>query len=135
MHSMIQLHPSSIVQFALPKILREVPDSHFENMKQKLAASSLAAFDRLSSIRGVTPIKSSAAMYMMVRIEFQEFDGIENDVQFCKMLLHEQNCLTFPSQCFFENGFFRMIICTTTETINQFGDRLQEFCNTHYKQN
>ena len=72
-------------------------------------------------------------MYMMVRIEFSEFDGISNDVEFCKMLLTEQNCLTFPSKCFFEEGFFRMIICTTAATINEFGDRLQEFCNNHYK--
>ena len=72
-------------------------------------------------------------MYMMVRIDFEEFEGIKDDVEFCKMLLHEQNCLTFPSKCFFEEGFFRMIICTTQETLNEFGDRLQEFCNNHYK--
>ena len=133
MHSMIQLHPTSLVQFALPRILKEVPESHFESMKQKLAASSQAAFLRLSHVRGVTPIRSSAAMYMMVRIDFEEFEGIKDDVEFCKMLLHEQNCLTFPSKCFFEEGFFRMIICTTQETLNEFGDRLQEFCNNHYK--
>ena len=133
MHSMIQLHPNSLVQAALPRILAEVPESHFDTMKVKLSASSQAAFARLSTIRGVTPIRSSAAMYMMVRIEFSEFDGITNDVEFCKMLLHEQNCLTFPSKCFFEDGFFRMIICTTAETINAFGDRLQEFCTAHYK--
>lgn len=63
-------------------------------------------------------------MYMMVRIEFAEFEGIEDDVDFCVKLLHEQNCLTFPSECFFEAGFFRMIICTTAEVINEFGERL-----------
>lgn len=72
-------------------------------------------------------------MYMMVRIEFDQFSDIADDVEFCKGLLNEQNCLTFPSKCFFENGFFRMIICTLPETINAFGDRLQEFCNAHYK--
>jgi len=121
-----------LVQFALPKILKEVPDSHFENMKVQLAASSQTAFSRLSSIRGVTPIRSSAAMYMMVRINFEEFSDITDDVDFCKQLLNEQNCLTFPSKCFFEGGFFRMIICTTNEVINEFGDRLQEFCTAHY---
>lgn len=73
-------------------------------------------------------------MYMMVRIDFAEFSDITDDVDFCKKLLNEQNVLTFPSKCFFEDGFFRMIICTTSETINEFGDRLQEFCNAHYKQ-
>lgn len=77
------------MQFALPKILKEVPDSHFENMKVKLAASSQTAFSRLSAIRGVTPIRSSAAMYMMVRINFEEFSDITDDVDFCKKLLNE----------------------------------------------
>lgn len=132
-HSMILLHPASIVQFALPKILKEVPDSHFETVKQKLALSSQTAFARLSEIKGITPIKSSAAMYMMVRIELSEFADIDDDVDFCKKMLQEQNCLTFPSQCFFEKGFFRMILCTKPETITEFGNRLQAFCTKHYK--
>jgi len=72
-------------------------------------------------------------MYMMVKVNLEEFENISDDVDFCKKLLNEQNCLTFPSQCFFESGFFRMIICTTPETINAFGDRLQDFCSAHYK--
>jgi len=65
-HSMILLHPNAIAQAATSKILEEVPDSFFEGMKDLLRASSHTAFDRLSTIKGVTPIKASAAMYMMV---------------------------------------------------------------------
>jgi len=72
-------------------------------------------------------------MYMMVRIDTEEFEDLGNDVEFCRALLTEQNCLTFPSTCFFEQNFFRMIICTTPETIISFGDRLEEFCAAHYK--
>ena len=123
-HSMIQLHPNSLVQHALPRILKEVPDSYFEGVRQRLAASSEAAFTRLQAIRGVTPIKSSAAMYMMVRIDFDEFKDFESDVDFCSKFLQEQNVLTYPSKCFFMPGFFRMIICTSLEVIADFGDRL-----------
>jgi tyrosine aminotransferase len=41
---MIWLHPSSLVQFAIPKILKEVPDEYFENTKVKLRESSALAF-------------------------------------------------------------------------------------------
>merc|ERR1712013_319573 len=88
-HSMILLHPSSIVQHALPTILRETPESYFDGIKEKLALSSQTAFTRLSEIRGITPIRSSAAMYMMVRIDFTEFADIGDDVEFCKKLLTE----------------------------------------------
>lgn len=94
---MILLHPASIVQASLPKILAEVPESHFVSLRGKLKEASETAFNRLSSIKGVQPIKSSAAMYMMVRIELDAMEGIEDDVDFCKKLLADQNCLTFPS--------------------------------------
>ena len=132
-HSMIQLHPCSIVQASLPKILGEVPQSYFEGLKSKLKEASEAGFERLSSIKGIKPIKSSAAMYMMVKIEMEYFQGINDDIDFCKQLLADQNVLTFPSQCFFEKSFFRIIICTKPEILREFGDRLEVFCSKHYK--
>jgi aspartate/methionine/tyrosine aminotransferase len=56
--SMILLHPASIVQFALPKILKMDMDAHFNYLKDKLRPSSAAAFKRLSTIEGVVPIKA-----------------------------------------------------------------------------
>lgn len=132
-HCMILLHPNSLVQYALPKILGTVPDSFFTELKLKLKTASNTAFVRLSNIRGIKPIKSSAAMYMMVGIEPSEFKDIVDDIDFCKKLLQEMNCLTFPSQCFFSKNFFRIIICTKPEILNEFGDRLEQFCNAHYK--
>ena len=84
---MILLHPNSLVQAALPKILGEVPQSHFDMLKSKLKACADAAFERLSTIKGIKPIKSSAAMYMMVKIERNESQGIDDDIDFCKKLL------------------------------------------------
>jgi len=71
---------------------------------------------------------------MMVKIELEEFEDIADDIDFSKKLLAEQYCLVFPSQCFFAKGFFRMIICTTTKTVEEFAVRLTEFCERHYKQ-
>lgn len=132
-HSMILLHPNSLVQAAIPAILANVPESHFTELKSKLKTSSEAAFERLSKIHGIEPIQSRAAMYMMVKINSEDFKDIEDDIDFCKKLLAEQNCLTFPSQCFFAKGFFRMIICTKPEILLEFGDRLEAFVKAHHK--
>jgi len=72
-------------------------------------------------------------MYMMVGINPEEFKDIENDVDFCKKLLAEENCFTFPSTCFLSKNFFRIIICTKPSILEEFGDRLEEFCNRHLK--
>jgi tyrosine aminotransferase len=59
------------VQAALPKILQPgyIPESFFEDLKAKLKLASEVGFERLSKIRGIKPVKPSAAMYMMVGID------------------------------------------------------------------
>ena len=46
---------------------------------------------------------------MMVRIDIDELADITDDLDFAKKFLHEQCCLVFPSQCFFEKNFFRIV--------------------------
>jgi tyrosine aminotransferase len=131
--SMILLHPCSLVQAALPKILSDVPQSHFDNMKSKLKEAATVAYDRFSKIPGLIPVQSSAAMYMMVRIDIDHFADIADDVDFVKKLLAEQNAFCFPSTCFYEKNMFRVVLCTRPETIVAFGDRLEAFCASHAK--
>jgi aspartate/methionine/tyrosine aminotransferase len=58
---MVLLHPASIAQFALPRILKEVGDDHIERFKGKLKASSHQAYKRISQIPGLVPVKAVAA--------------------------------------------------------------------------
>lgn len=132
-HAMILLHPNSLVQAALPRILKEVTDADLSVMKSKLQETSRYAFERLSNIRGITPLRANAAMYMMVRIDTSEFEDIVDDVDFCKKLLHEECCLVFPSQCFFAKNFFRVVICTSKANIDEFAKRVEAFCRAHHK--
>jgi tyrosine aminotransferase len=55
------------------------------------------------------PIQAKAAMYMMVKIEIEEFEDIIDDIDFCKKMLAEQYCMALPSQCFFAKNFFRIV--------------------------
>jgi tyrosine aminotransferase len=130
---MIQLHPNSLVQHALPKILKEVGDDYFTSLKGKLRATSDHAFEKLSAVNGLVPVKATAAMYMMIRIEIEKFKDITDDIDFCKKLLDEQCCLVFPSQCFFSKNCFRIVICTSKENIDAFTERVTAFCAAHLK--
>lgn len=75
-HAMILLHPNSLIQQALPKILREVGDDHFTFLKTKFKEAADLAYEKISAIKGLIPVKASAAMYMIVRIDLEEFEGI-----------------------------------------------------------
>lgn len=117
----------------MPKILREVTEEHFENMKSKLRESSNYAYEKLMSIRGLEPIKASAAMYMMVRINMEDFEDIQDDLDFCKKLLNEECVLVFPARCFFSKDAFRVVICQSKKNIDEFASRLGDFCRAHQK--
>lgn len=108
---MILLHPNSLVQQALPRILKEVGDEYFNFLKMKFKEASELAFEKISKIQGLLPVKATAAMYMLVRIDMDKFECIQDDVDFCKKLLHEESVLLFPGQCFFTKNVFRVVIC------------------------
>jgi hypothetical protein len=78
-----------LVSFALPKILSATPPEFFEGLKEKLRVSSIHAFEELKNIRGIMPVQSKAAMYMMVGIKIEEFEDIKDDIEFAKKFLHE----------------------------------------------
>ncbi|CDW81383.1 tyrosine aminotransferase [Stylonychia lemnae] len=132
-HAAIQFHPDSTVQKVLPVIFKETDDSHFATMKLKLKQSADYAFTQVSKIKGLNPIKPSAAMYMMINIRIEQFNGIEDDVDFAKKLLHEQGALVMPAHCFFYNNGFRLVLCQSLSNIKEFCLRLEEFCQNHYK--
>ena len=44
-------------------------DSHFATMKAKLKQAADLAYSRVSLIRGLKPVKPTAAMYMMINID------------------------------------------------------------------
>ena len=64
------MHPATIITYALPKILSDTPASFFVNLKAKLRETSNLAYEKLSGIRGIKPVKAKAAMYMMIGTKF-----------------------------------------------------------------
>lgn len=76
--------------YALPRIIREVGDDYFESVRSKLRFIARYAYEKLSNIKGLTPYKTKAALYMMVKIHFEEFEDISDDVDFCKKFLAEE---------------------------------------------
>jgi tyrosine aminotransferase len=96
----IPFHPNTLVLNALPRILKETPQSYFDDYCQKLAEASTIVYERLSQIKGITPIKATAAMYMMVRLNFEQWKeghGIEDDKDFVLKLWEAESVLLLPS--------------------------------------
>ena len=57
----------------------------------------------------LTPIKPTAALYMMIKIEFDKIREITNDVEFCLRLYNEEAVLTIPGSAFMGKDSFRVV--------------------------
>ena len=69
----------------------------------------------------------------MIGIDIETFKDIEDDIDFAKKLLNEKFVLVFPCQAFFARNLMRIILCTTTDILDEFAKRLREFCEEHKK--
>jgi len=109
-----------------------VVDNWRQNLNNILKSQSQVTFELLSSCHGLTPIQSCGAMYTMVKINFEVFeDEIQNDLQFTKILLEEENVFCLPGACFGLEGYFRVVYCAPEEVLRVAFDRISEFCKRH----
>lgn len=56
------LGPNSLVQGALPKILKNTPQKFFDELVETLQNHAIKAYDMLKDIKGLQPIMPQGAM-------------------------------------------------------------------------
>ena len=90
--------------------------------------------EKLEACHGLRVVKSYGAMYVMVEILVDEFDGtFEDDVGFTGKLLEEENVFALPGSCFGAKNFFRVVYCAPTEMLGKAYARISDFCDKHKK--
>jgi tyrosine aminotransferase len=63
------------------------------------------------------------------------FKGFEKDTDFVQALLQEEYIFVLPGKCFGIDNFFRVVTCPAREALVEAFDRLQQFCQRHYRGN
>jgi tyrosine aminotransferase len=85
-------------------------------------------------MKGISPIKASASMYLMVKIHFDQFktdSGFTDDTSFVLKLWEEESVLTLPSKCFYQSGFIRVVTCISIETADELIKRFASFVDRY----
>eukprot|EP00300_Choanocystis_sp_HF-7_P033728 c46144_g1_i1.p1 GENE.c46144_g1_i1~~c46144_g1_i1.p1 ORF type:complete len:451 (+),score=79.60 c46144_g1_i1:54-1355(+) len=128
------LGPNTLIQAAVPRILTETPPDYFTGNNRRLQANAEYCMERCSKIRGLTPIEPQGAMYMMIRVDSEQFDSvISDDITFFQNLLSEEGVEVLPGSCFAYPQFFRVVLCVTPEILHDAWDRIEKFCTRHLK--
>jgi tyrosine aminotransferase len=126
------LGSNSLVQGALPAILKNTPQKFYDELVDTLHQHALLAFQMLNKIPGLCPIMPCGAMYMMVAIKIQNFPEYSNELEVVQALVAEQSVFCLPGRCFNIENYMRIVLTVPREMIVEACERIKEFCEKHF---
>lgn len=124
---------NTIVQGALPSILKDTPASFFNETLDVIEANARLTFEKLSQVPGLRPVMPSGAMYMMVGLDQAGFsDAFDNDLEIVEAMVTQQSVFCLPGKCFNVPNFFRIVLTVPQDLMGEACDRIGQFCQQHY---
>lgn len=126
------VNTSTIVQAAVPSILRNTPEEYFEKTLQSLQCGADLCYRRIQDIDGLDcPSKPKGGMFIMVRVNMSLFQGIRNDVEFASALAKEESVIVLPGTAFGTPNWLRVIFAAPSSLLEEAWDRIEDFCARH----
>lgn len=90
---------NTLVQGALPVILRETPQSHYDGLVETLQKHAELVYDCLRKIRGLRPFMPAGTMYMMVEVKLELFPEFQaSGLKFVTQLMEEESVFCLPGE-------------------------------------
>ncbi|KAH0564011.1 hypothetical protein KQX54_008656 [Cotesia glomerata] len=123
---------STIIQGALPGILKNTPQRFFDDVTKLLYNHSITTFNLIKEIPGLKPIMPDGAMYMMVHIDLESFPEFNTEVDFVERLLMEESVFCLPGGCFDLPSYIRLVITVPVEMQEEACKRIRDFCYRHH---
>lgn len=130
---MMSLGANALVQKALPEILSTCGPAFLRRNMTEIEGNARYFVAALEKCPGLSCQQPQGALYIMVKIDLDAFDGFADDVQFYKALEDEENVQVIPGTYLFSPGFFRVCITRPILVIQQVMPRLADFCQRHQK--
>lgn len=89
---------NTLMQAALPTILLETHHSFYDHLIDVLKRNAEILFENLKEVKGLKPFMPQGTMYMMVKIELEEFPCFENGLEFVKKMMEEESVFCLPGE-------------------------------------
>ncbi len=147
--SQLILGATGLVQACIPRLLcRDVTHSDYQRLQEfsakyldilrtnaEICVNEVARCnDSLGSSSMLTISRPTGAMYTMIGIAVDRLDeSINDDAEFARLLLQEENLSLLPGQCFGMRNFVRLVICPSPDILREAFDRLTSCLRRHMK--
>ncbi|KAI5632240.1 aminotransferase class I and II domain-containing protein [Phthorimaea operculella] len=123
--------PSTLIQRALPAILKYTPQSFFDEVVLFIENQANMAYEELKRVPGLRPIMPQGAMYMMVEIKMALFPRFKTELQFVEAMVSEQSVFCLPGQCFAYPNYMRLVLTVPEDILREACNRIAIFCKQH----
>ncbi|GFO11259.1 tyrosine aminotransferase [Plakobranchus ocellatus] len=127
------LGPNTLVQGALPRILRDTPDSFYRQTIDYIEENAQEFYRTFRELPGLHPVMPQGAMYMMVGIDMDSYPEFHSDVDFTERLVTEESVFCLPATCFEYPNFFRVVLTVPKEKVTEACQRMRNFCEHHFQ--
>ncbi|XP_021191290.3 tyrosine aminotransferase [Helicoverpa armigera] len=125
------LGPNTLMQKALPRILKETPQSFYDDTIRFIESQAKLAYQELKKTPGLRPIMPQGSMYMMIEIKTSLFPKFDNELQFISKMCNEQSVLCIPGKCFNYPNYMRIVLTVPEEILREACVRITQFCEDH----
>ncbi|KAJ4899642.1 putative aminotransferase TAT4 [Raphanus sativus] len=124
--------PPTVIQAAIPAILKHIPKEFFDNRQRILKDNADYAYSRVSDIATLKCfMKPEACTFIWTKLDLDAFIDIKNDLDFCEKLAAKENLVLLPGIAFGLSGWARHSIDMDSSTLEDAFDRLESFCDYH----
>nr|CAD7588082.1 unnamed protein product [Timema genevievae] len=141
---------NTLVQGALPAILKNTPQEFYYNTLCILQNNALVAFEMLKNIEGLRPVMPEGAMYIMVGISMEHFPEFSSELHFLEQMVTEESVFCLPGQlantpvmlsqttedgeieCFDYPGYMRLVLSVPEEQLREACHRIANYCARHF---
>ncbi|XP_014249751.1 tyrosine aminotransferase [Cimex lectularius] len=124
---------STVIQGAIPKILKETPQSFFQDTIAIIQRNAQLAYFMLAEIEGLKPVMPQGAMYIMVGIDMAKFPKFKTGLDFVRQMVNEESVFCLPGECFGYSGYMRIVLTVPEKQLIEACMRIGDFCSRHFK--
>lgn len=129
--SQLILGSNTLIQGAIPDILTLVNPTYFTSIMEQIESHVKLIVETLQPHPYFHIIEPKGAMYIMVGIKPESFEGICDDVQFAKLFLHEEKVVVLPGSIFGIKNYIRIVTSAPAEQLLPAMERMVAFCARH----
>ncbi|KAL7588413.1 hypothetical protein Lser_V15G40554 [Lactuca serriola] len=130
----ISAEPPTVIQGAIPRILKSTPESFFVNINKLLKEAADMFYERLKEIPLlVCPHKPEGSMFVLVQLNLSGFYDVVDDTDFCMKLAKEESMILLPGDAVGLKNWLRVSFAAEPKILEDAIGRLKAFCLRHAK--